>query len=806
MGRPPPGWLGGRNTLDAWAEKSALLRESLWLGASAGDEAPAVPGGGLTKAEVDTIKAPKRQYSQPRPPSGAPGAPAGPGTAPAPRKRGGARPGAGRPKGAKGRRSVSKPTPGKVPTGPSIKDESGRSAPLEGAQQQRIEPLSKTARKMNTFISRYLHDWGAETGNRCKEAAVPESFQFPEFAAIRKQPGILTDLVEIGSIQTLNQGTLEPKLRPLEDSKKLEASQFKYVPPLYLWNEKIVDGRGRGSGGDNKSVWGDSRRRNKNALHEVLLAYIAVLRWGNTDTTRDDTRVVFGRRPLPGTSKKDFERNGTAILSTARKTEGKPKLTVYEYVKALVEEEQRSRAEVMNAANDKAGGDGTAAGPPTSGAATPGAPEAQGGRTGAGAPEAKLLTDRATVPLAQHDEFILKQALLDAKERLPKRYVLHESGLKMKKYIGPRGPCAECGTMTTSEWRPTDGVELCNACGLRARARKRGVPQAVKHTNHKSRASQKRYAAAMQDIRRETEMLKRENKERERLGLPLLPTKKDLMKIGLMKTPTRGPAGLPRAPAFVDGKLQGQGTTPPAQQSSQKKGSQKKGSQAKGKTPRRAGAADKPQSALAQMPALLHAIEKAQPWPEELLQEAGLASGPSQDAGTAEGGAEGEVEAKGKGKGKGKSKASGKEEGKKEKKSAAAVGAAQEESAPPPIQRNTTEDQTIAEFLTLIKDTPEVGKSPPAQKRGGEPPPQVQNKRAKTKEAQSPTSPWAGVPEAPVSRRGRTPRPSVRLGVPGSGLTPTTPQGALRPEPAAASAQLAFLAGALDQLPSSPKK
>ena len=217
----------------------------------------------------------------------------------------------------------------------------------------------------------YLHDWGAEAGNRCKEAAVPESFQFPEFAAIRKQPGILTDLVEIGSIQTLNQGTLEPKLRPLEDSKKLEASQFKYVPPLYLWNEKIVDGRGRGSGGDNKSVWGDSRRRNKNALHEVLLAYIAVLRWGNTDTTRDDTRVVFGRRPLPGTSKKDFERNGTAILSTARKTEGKPKLTVYEYVKALVEEEQRSRAEVMNAANDKAGGDGTAAGPPTSGAATP---------------------------------------------------------------------------------------------------------------------------------------------------------------------------------------------------------------------------------------------------------------------------------------------------------------------------------------------------------------------------------------------------------------------------------------------------
>mgnify|MGYP004192449269 CR=1 FL=1 len=101
---------------------------------------------------------------------------------------------------------------------------------------------------MNTFISRYLHDWGAETGNRCKEAAVPESFQFPEFAAIRKQPGILTDLVEIGSIQTLNQGTLEAKLRPLEDSKKLEASQFKYVPPLYLWNEKIVDGRGRGSG------------------------------------------------------------------------------------------------------------------------------------------------------------------------------------------------------------------------------------------------------------------------------------------------------------------------------------------------------------------------------------------------------------------------------------------------------------------------------------------------------------------------------------------------------------------------------
>ena len=82
----------------------------------------------------------------------------------------------------------------------------------------------------------------------------------------------------------------------------------------------------------------------------------------------------------------------------------------------------------------------------------------------------------------------------------------------------------------------------------------------------------------------------------------------------------------------------------------------------------------------------------------------------------------------------------------------------------------------------------------------------MQNKRAKTKEAQSPTSPWAGVPEAPVSRRGRTPRPSVRLGVPGSGLTPTTPQGALRPEPAAASAQLAFLAGALDQLPSSPKK
>merc|ERR1712078_253451 len=79
------------------------------------------------------------------------------------------------------------------------------------------------------------------------------------------------------------------------------------------------------------------------------------------------------------------------------------------------------------------------------------------------------------------------------------------------------------------------------------------------------------------------------------------------MKIGLMKTPTRGPAGLPRAPAFVDGKLQGQGTTPPAQKGSQKKGSQKKGSQkkggqkkgsqkkgsqAKGKTPRRAGAAD----------------------------------------------------------------------------------------------------------------------------------------------------------------------------------------------------------------------
>jgi len=426
---------------------------------------------------------------------------------------------------------------------------------------------------------------------------------------------------------------------------------------------------------------------------------------------------------------------------------------------------------------------GKAAGPSPSKA-----PETQPG-VSIGGP--RLLTERATEPLGEHDEFLLKKALEDAKnsEITLKRYDIHKSGLKMKKYLVPRGPCAECGTKTTSEWRPTDGVELCNACGLRARARKKGVPKAGPNKHQKgSAAQQKRYTAAMKNLRRETEMLKRENKERDRLGFPLLPTKKELMKV-------RGTLSL--TPKSNQKKSNQKKSN---QKSNQKKINQKKGKKVlkgsqKSKTPRRSGAATKPQGALAQMPALLHAIEtaelpEAQPWPEELLQEAGLAAGPPKET-------DGAVE-------KGKQKGNAKAKEWENKKTRAAGSAGRGEL--PPIQRNNTEDQTIAEFLALIKDAPEAAKSTPVQKRGGESLPQAKKKRTKTIEAQAPESPWAEVPQAPLSRRGRTPRPSVRLGVPGTVPTPITPQGAQRPEPAAAPAPLAFLVGAMDQLPSSPKK
>ena len=102
---------------------------------------------------------------------------------------------------------------------------------------------------------------------------------------------------------------------------------------------------------------------------------------------------------------------------------------------------------------------------------------------------------------------------------------MHESGMKLKRYLVERGPCAECGTTTTSEWRKTDGIELCNACGLRARARKRGVPAAKekRHLQGASEQKKKEYAEKMLMGRMEQEKRKRERRERERLGLPALP-------------------------------------------------------------------------------------------------------------------------------------------------------------------------------------------------------------------------------------------------------------------------------------------
>ena len=296
----------------------------------------------------------------------------------------------------------------------------------------------------------------------------------------------------------------------------------------------------------------------------------------------------------------------------------------------------------------------------------------------------------------------------------------------MKKYLVPRGPCAECGTKTTSEWRPTDGLELCNACGLRARARKRGVPKAGPNKHQKgSVVQQKRYTAAMKNLRRETEMLKRENKERERLGFPLLPTKKELMK-------ARGT--LPPAPKSNQKKSNQKKSNQKKsnqkksnqkksdqKKSDQKKSTQKKTKEKKGKkvlggtqkskTPRRSGATAKSQGALAQMPALLHAIEtaelpEAQPWPEELLQEAGLAAGPPKETD----GTDGTVEKR-----KQRGKANAKEGGNQKIRAAGSAGTGEQ----PPYQRNDTEDQTIAEFLALIKDAPEAARSTPAEKRGG---------------------------------------------------------------------------------------
>jgi hypothetical protein len=465
----------------------------------------------------------------------------------------------------------------------------------------------------------------------------------------------------------------------------------------------------------------------------------------------------------------------------------------------------------------KAKNKGKAAGPSPSKA-----PETQ---PGASTGEARLLTERAPEPLGELDEFLLKKALEDAKnaETSLKRYDIHKSGLKMKKYLVPRGPCAECGTKTTSEWRPTDGLELCNACGLRARARKRGVPKAGPNKHQKgSVVQQKRYTAAMKDLRRETEMLKRENKERERLGFPLLPTKKDLMKArgtlppapksnqkkSNQKKSNQKKSNQKRSDQKKSDQKKSDQKKNDQKKNDQKKSTQKKTKEKKGKkvlggtqkskTPRRSGATAKSQGALAQMPALLHAIEtaelpEAQPWPEELLQEAGLAAGPPKETD----GTDGTVEKR-----KQRGKANAKEGGNQKIRAAGSAGTGEQ----PPYQRNDTEDQTIAEFLALIKDAPEAARSTPAEKRGGGALPQAKKKRAKTQETQAPTSPWAEVPQAPLSRRGRTPRPSVRLGVPGTVLKPNTPQGAQRPEPAPASAPLAFLVGAMDQLPSSPKK